>query len=272
MLIDEQFSFDEVQGFKFGYSPLGRPSMFSHVYFVDGLLIDTGHRTIQKSLLNRTKGFEIKQVFITHHHEDHTGNLPAVLEQKGVQAFSSLLCSEMMKDPPSISFAQKLTWGDRPAFEKLIPLEKQLETENHQFQIIPIPGHAVDMVALYEPEKKWLFSADLFISSYIGYILENESIHDQINSIKAVLELDFEAMFCAHNPQLKNPKKKLRKKLTFLEESFESVSSLYEKGMTAELIFKELKWKENWSVRILSGGHLSRLNLVKSIIRDIESN
>ena len=136
----------------------------------------------------------------------------------------------MMKAPPKLSFIQKITWGDRPAQEDLIPINGSLETKRFRFDIIPIPGHAADMVALYEPNRRWLFSADLYLNSYIDYFLTDESIADQIASTKKILALDFKELFCSHKPQLTNGKQQLTKKLNFLESFYHEVSLLYDKG------------------------------------------
>jgi len=74
------------------------------------------------------------------------------------------------------------------------------------------------MVGLYEPNKRWLFSADLYVNSYFAYFLRNENIYQQIESIKKLLALDFDAIICSHNPQLANGKLQLEKKLKFLED------------------------------------------------------
>lgn len=271
MTIIETFDFEEIKGFKFGYSPFGKPKLYSHIYFIDGLMIDTGHTKMASKIFNHVKDLPVKQIFITHHHEDHSGNIARMQGHFNCPIYASKLCSEMMKSPPSISFAQKMSWGNRPAYKKIIPQSDFLETENYKFEIIPIPGHAVDMVALYEPKRKWLFSSDLYVNSYIAYFLENESTSEQIKSIKRTLELDFDVLLCGHNPQFKNGKAKLKKKLLFLEKFFELVSNLYEKNYSAEQIFKELKLKEFWYVRMMSNGHLSKMNMVKSVIRDIEN-
>ena len=221
MLLSETFQYEEVTGFKFGYKLFGRPKMIAHIYFVDGLLIDTGQSKVRKKVLSKTRELDIEQIFITHHHEDHSGNIPAIREQHNCRVFGSVACSRMMKNPPALSFAQKLTWGSRGPYHHIVELEGQLKTKQYSFEIIPIPGHASDMVALYEPDRQWLFSADLFINTYIGYFIENESVADQIESTKKVLQLDFKVMFCGHNPQFENPKQPLTKKLEFLESSFE---------------------------------------------------
>ena len=264
------FRYEDVEGFRFGYSPIGKPKLLVYIYFVDGLLIDTGQRHMQKDIIKTVKSLPVDQIFITHHHEDHTGNITELQNHFNCPILSSKLCSEIMEAPPKISFAQKMVWGDRPAYKGLEVRENSITTNQFQFEIIPIPGHAPDMVALYEPNKKWLFSADLFINTYIAYFLENESIVDQINSIKTVLKLDFEVMFCAHKPILENSKAKLNKKLNFLLDFYEQVVDLHQKGFLPKQIFKKLQLKEDWFTRILSSGALSKMNMVKSVIRDFE--
>ncbi len=265
----EKFEFENVHYFRFGHSPIGKPILYTYIYFVDGLLIDTGQSHAKKEILRTVAELNVGQLFITHHHEDHSGNIEAIKAKFGCSVSASALCCEIMKDPPPISFAQKLVWGSRPSNCDLVPIVSDyLETPNHRFTIIPIPGHASDMVALYEPEEKWLFSADLYINSYIGYFLDNESIVQQIESIKKVLKLDFRVMFCSHSPQLENGRKKLEEKLQFLEGFNHSVVDLYEKGFNEKEIFKALKLKENQFVYLLSGKHLSKRNMVRSAIRD----
>ena len=270
MVVREKLKYEDVLGFKYGYTPIGKPFLNTYIYFIDGLLIDTGQSNARQKIISDTNQLAIDQIFITHYHEDHTGNIKAIAKQHQCSVYGSKICSELMKNPPKISFAQKLGWGNRPNYNEIISQEKEIKTDRYTFQTISIPGHAADMIALYEPEKKWLFSADLFINSYISYFLYNESIMDQIISIKKILKLDFKVMFCSHNPQLTEPKEKLKKKLSYLENTFEDVQSLYCKGYSKDQIFKILKMKENWLVKTLSLGQLSKLNMVQSIIRDIE--
>ena len=92
----------------------------------------------------------------------------------------------------------------------------------------------------------------------------------QIQSIRSILALDFKVLFCSHKPQLNNGKQLLKEKLLFLESFFENVSRLFEKGYSINEIFQSLKLREYWMIRLLSGGNLSKLNMVKSVIRDLE--
>lgn len=268
MKVIDSFKFEEVQGYKFGKSLSGIPKLCSHIYFIDGLLIDTGHIRMGDDILDTLKDLPVDQIFITHHHEDHSGNIKALQEHFDCPVYGSQLCSDMMKEPPSISLSQKMTWGDRPANDKIKPINGSINTAKHKFDIINVPGHARDMVVLYESDKKWLFSADLYVNSYIGYFLRDESITQQIESIKKVLALDFDVLLCGHNPQFKDGKTKLKKKLVFLESFKDNVLTVYKKGKKPEDIFKHLALKEFWVVKLISGGALSKMNMVKSVIRD----
>ena len=265
------FEYEGVRYFKFGYSRFGKPALFVYVYYIDGLLIDTGQPNMRKHILGTLSDLPVDQVFITHHHEDHTGNIDAVQRQFNCPVYASSRCCEIMKAPPPPSLPQILVWGRRPAYADLLPLDNELRTTNHAFELIPVPGHAEDMVVLYEPDRKWLFSADLFVHTRVGYVLKNERILVQIKSIKKVLELNFEVLFCSHNPQLTNGREKLSQKLDFLEEFSEKVIPLHTKGYSPEAIVKRLKLKEYHWIRFLSLGQLSKVNMVRSVMRDYEN-
>lgn len=186
MKIVDSFQHEEVVGFKFGYVPFGKPKMFAHLYFIDGLLIDAGQSRMKDSVLSELKDYQIDKIFLSHHHEDHTGNVESIRSMANCKVYGSKLCSDMMKDPPGISPAQKMVWGDRDSVDYIEPVADYIDTPNYRFELIPIPGHAPDMVALYERSKRWLFSSDLYVSSYIGYMLPDENLMEQIESIDRV--------------------------------------------------------------------------------------
>ena len=268
MLIKDHFSYQQVQAFRFGYHPFSQPTMFVHCFLVDGLLIDTGQSRAQQAVLAALAQHPVEQIFITHHHEDHTGNLSALRIQFNCPAYSSAHCAEIMQHPPAISLAQKMVWGDRPRDTALTPVQHQLETNRFRFELIPIPGHAEDMVALYEPDQGWLFSADLYVYHRIKYFMRSESMLGQIQSLKRVLSLDFDRLFCAHNPQMTGGKEKVRQKLAFFEDFYGQVGDWHMRGYTPKAIFRQMELNEKWFTRILSGGHLSGLNMVRAAVKD----
>lgn len=50
-----------------------------HLYYIDGLLIDTGPSIRRRTLAPVFQSLDIKQVAITHHHEDHAGMAPWIV-------------------------------------------------------------------------------------------------------------------------------------------------------------------------------------------------
>lgn len=264
------FEYQQIKAFKFGYHPFTRPKLHVHIYFVDGLLIDTGQSRMQKDVISNLRHLEVNQIFISHHHEDHSGNIAEIHDLYKCPVFASPRCCELMQSPPKISFAQKMVWGDRPPFKEIRPVPNELKTKNYYFQVIPIPGHAEDMLALYEPNHKWLFSADLYINSYISYFLKDESMRKQMESMRSILKLDFETMFCSHNPKMTGGKAQVKKKLDYFESFFDQVSTYHQKGYGVNQIMKEMELKEQKLIKMLSGGMLSKANMVASAIRDLK--
>lgn len=268
--LKSSFIVDDIIGYRFMSIPYGKPKLFPHIYFVDGLMIDTGQRRMQEEIFKAVKNLKVEQIYITHFHEDHTGNIDKLKSHYNCPVYASELCCEIMKAPPKLGLSRKLLWGGRPANSNLIAKSDKITTNKFEFEIISVPGHSSDMTALYEPNQKWLFSADLFINTHIGYFLKEESISEQISSIKKVLKLDFDVLLCSHNPQLVNGRQKLEQKLFYLLNFELQVSELYVNKFTPKQIFKKLKLKEFYGVKFLSNGELSKLNMIKSVIRDIE--
>jgi len=264
-------NFNEVKAICCGYSPFGKAVLSVNVYFVDGLLIDAGQSLMCKEVLNFTENLPIQQICVTHHHEDHTGNLTSITKQHKVPVYGSLKCKELMKAPPSISLPQKIYWGNRPAFNITAFKNDELKTPNYTFKIVNVPGHSKDMIALYEPSKGWLFSGDLYINDTIRYMLQEENIAQQIKSIKKVLQLSFDTLFCGHNFQPIKGKEKLKNKLKFLEYFYGEACHWHSKGYSPKAILKKMKLIENYAIKIISNGNLSQLNMVKSAIRDIQA-
>ena len=51
MNIVEIEQFGEVEAIRLGYGPIGRPFMSVYLYILDGLVIDTGQRHMQKAVI-----------------------------------------------------------------------------------------------------------------------------------------------------------------------------------------------------------------------------
>ena len=261
--------FGPIESLQMGVGYFGPPPVAVHSFFIDGLLIDTGPPKLTKRLLEWLKTKPLQQAFITHHHEDHSGNVNPVAKQFNIPIYGSLGCSEMVQGKVKTSLPQRLFWG-KPVFtDKVKAYEKRkLSTAKYEFELLSIPGHAEDQMALFESSQGWLFSADAFVSPQIKFFMKNESMVQQINSLKKMVALDFDLLLCCHNPIKKGGKSLLEEKIRYLEAYNASVLYYHEKGQSPRQILKSIGAKERWFQYFFSGGNMCAINMVKAVIRD----
>ena len=149
------------------------PDFSTHVYLLKDkgsswTLIDTGlpgaHAAIFAYLAKiKVEPTAVKHVLLTHLHRDHTGSLKAIAAQTHARTFAHWLEAAFIANdpkydgpgsPPAESFAvdERLKDGDTvDAAGGLIAYHT--------------PGHTPGHTAYYQPERKLLFSGDLFFGS-----------------------------------------------------------------------------------------------------------
>jgi glyoxylase-like metal-dependent hydrolase (beta-lactamase superfamily II) len=270
MNIVKQYTFGEVEAFRLGFSPVGPPLMSVFFYIADGMVIDTGQRNMQKYVLELLKDKNPAQVLLTHHHEDHSGNAAAINRVRHIPVRGHSLTAKKMDAPFRILPYQHYIWG-RTTPVKISPLTPIIETERLRFRPIHTPGHSKDHTVYLEEQNGWLFSGDLYLGDKIKFFRSDERITDQIASLKKVLEFDFESLFCAHRPCIKNGKTHLRNKLDFLEEFYGNILILMQKGFSEKEIIRKTGNGADRKVKWVTMGNASFANMVRSVIRSEES-
>lgn len=261
--------FGPIESIQLGVGYFGPPPVSVYAYSIDGLLIDTGPPILAKEFMAWAKKQTINQTFITHHHEDHSGNVNPLAAATGTPIYGSALCSDLVKGKVHTCLAQKLFWGTPQYTDKVTPIETNfIETNKHHFKLIPIPGHSADQIALYEAEEGWLFSADAFVSPIIKYFMRQESMKQQIASLRKLIALDFDLLLCCHTPLMKGGKDQLIQKLAFFEQYYGQVLHWAKLGDPPQTILKKMGKKERWSGYLLSGGNMAAINMVHSVLRD----
>jgi glyoxylase-like metal-dependent hydrolase (beta-lactamase superfamily II) len=142
-----------------------------------------------------------------------------------------------------------------------------VETPSHYFRVIETPGHCPDHIALYEPERKWLFCGDAFVGGRDKALRLDCNIWQVIDSLKKLASLEVEVLFPGSGTVRHSPNGELREKIDYLEGSGERVLTLHEKGWSRRRIRKELFGPE-LAIAYYTLGHFSGLNLVRSYIED----
>lgn len=268
MRIFKERHFGNVTGYELGWSPVGRPMMTCLCYRVGPLLIDTGMRHMRSAVVNMAGQTGIEAVFLTHYHEDHSGNAGALRTRFGIPVFGSEPAVQKLRRPHKIFPYQHLMWGAAdPVTVDIFPgIWKQA---GFRFESVHTPGHSKDHLVYLEPNHGWLFSGDLYLAHQIKYFRADEHIDEQIGSLKKVLSLDFDALFCAHRPQPVNGKHYIRKKLQYLEDFFGQVAALAKRGMNENQIMRQLHLKEQHLIKWMCFGNVSMKNMVRSVMRSL---
>ena len=202
---------------------------------------------------------------LTHHHRDHSGNATMIGRQHVIPVIAHPLAVEKLRFGFPILPYQRLVWGKAPAVA-ITPLEGSVETNHFTFTPVHTPGHSKDHTVFFEKQCGWLFSGDLYLGERIKFFRADEDLGDRIDSLRKIMALDFDILFCAHNPCLKNGKQNIKNKLQFLEDFYGNVWKLAEKGHTEKAVIKALDPKNDRGIKWLTMGNVSFANMVRSAL------
>jgi glyoxylase-like metal-dependent hydrolase (beta-lactamase superfamily II) len=221
--------------------------------------------------LKVAKQHDINKIILTHHHEDHTGNVAFLMNELNIDAYAHPTAVKIMGKGYRMSPLAKLMNGSvEKAVLKPISTEDRIQTAHYTLEPIYTPGHCDDHYCYYERNKGWLFSGDLYVADKIKYFANYESLLTQIESIKKLVALDFDTLFCSHNPKTHGGKQRLQNKLQFFEDFAGTVTQYYEQGHNARQIFALMGMKENYLNKYITLGGFCAENMVHSVVKDLK--
>ncbi|MBI5552061.1 MAG: MBL fold metallo-hydrolase [Desulfobacterales bacterium] len=255
--------FGDVLGYNSGISLIGPPLMTAWCYLLDGVLIDSGIRHLRPAILGAVREDKPDVILITHHHEDHSGNVAAIRNALGIPAFAHPLTVDKMRAPFKIRPYQHLMWGQTEPVALAVHALVH-EFGKSRFRPIHTPGHSQDHTVYLEENRGYLFSGDLFLGERIKFFRADETMGDQLASLKSVLRLDFDVLFCAHRPLMQNGKQALRNKLDFLENFCATIQALKDQGMSLKAVVRHLDRHEDRLVKWLTLKNACFANMVRS--------
>jgi glyoxylase-like metal-dependent hydrolase (beta-lactamase superfamily II) len=259
----------EIQGVHYWQTArnyFGRNLYITGFYLVDRTLIDCGPPNVLPLLKPLFRDLPLKNVLITHHHEDHTGNLNYLKTTYGITAWAHPKTSSSLDlVVREIPLYRRIVWG-RPEPAEMSTIPAEIETEKRGLQIIETPGHSEDHICLFDPERRWIFTGDLYLSSYLRYLRNDENIYEIMDSLQKLIQLRPVLLFCNHRGPVENAEEALTKKLSFLERLRDEVLGSTEKGISVETI-AATKFKRDVFFRSFSRGELSTVNLLQSFLK-----
>ena len=152
-------------------------------------MVDPGDGDVVLDALRR-RGLELAVILITHHHPDHIGGLPRLLEAyPGVPVYGPR--AEAQKIP---GLTRLLDDGDRVELPEL----------DAAFEVLAVPGHTLGHIAYHEPRARLLFCGDTLFAAGCGRLFEG-SPQQMHASLSRLATLPGEtAVYCAHEYTLSN--------------------------------------------------------------------
>ena len=254
-----------VEGFRVGRFNLGINTTFI-VYRIGDTLIDAGPTNQWRSVKAGLKDHNIRQLLITHHHEDHCGNAQNIANQFGILPYAPELGQEKIRTGYKTPAMQRIIWGSpKPAATQTLTSDLTLSDGS---PIVPVhtPGHAKDLTCIFLPVQKYLFSGDMYLSKSMKYMRSDESLPLLIDGLRKLLALDFEILFCPHNGIVEQGRAALQGKLDNLLKLCEQAQELHQTNLSVPQITEQLLGPEDMLAKI-SKGNFCKANLIREALK-----
>jgi hydroxyacylglutathione hydrolase len=153
---------------------------------INAIVIDPGDASPILAALDAHK-LSLVAILLTHHHADHIGGVPALLQGFKVPVFG-------------------------PQLEKIATVTHPLHEGDHvtipelqlNLSVLDVPGHTRGHIAYVAPEQRWLFCGDTLFAGGCGRLFEG-SPAQMATSLAKLAELpDNTEVYCAHEYTLAN--------------------------------------------------------------------
>ena len=167
----------------------------------------------------------IEDIFITHHHKDHTSGVKGILN-----AFPEVNIHSPSAQIENTRFV--LRDGD------------EVNSCLNTFRIIKTPGHTLDHIIYYDENNGVLFCGDTLFRLGCGRVFEG-TLNEMFNSLKKINELDKNTIiYCGHEYTISNLnflEKTLKKESAYLTVRNKINDDLNSKGKSVPFLLEDEK-------------------------------
>jgi hydroxyacylglutathione hydrolase len=136
-----------------------------------------------------SNGLALTAILLTHHHADHIGGVPRLLEHSQVPVFGP-------RHDGIAAVTHPLGEGDRVTVPGLAL----------ELSVLDVPGHTSGHIAYFRdtPEDPWLFCGDTLFGAGCGRLFEGTPAQMADSLAKLAALPDDTLVFCAHEYTLSN--------------------------------------------------------------------
>jgi glyoxylase-like metal-dependent hydrolase (beta-lactamase superfamily II) len=294
-LLDGKLTILFLNGFLPNTVPLLFGELFTTVLY-DGVAVDPGSPKMRRSLQRHLRQLKptITKIVATHAHEEHVGSLNWLSELTGAPIYVSEMTARFMTPFKKLPWVRATIIGQPPNLrEPYQLLGDSLETDSRRLRVIATPGHCDDHVVLYDSNEKLLLAGDAFMGSYFATPNPDVDSRQWLASLERLLELDIEILVEGHGhihtlrsdiPDIpgvvvrEDPKVAISQKLDFLRWVRDQIEAGFREQLPVRVIEAScFPWgsRTSWEscatdecIRLLSLGHFSRTELVRSFVRN----
>jgi hydroxyacylglutathione hydrolase len=262
----------------------------------DGVAIDPGstrmRRALERQLKRLTRG-AVHSVTATHHHEEHSCNLNWLAARLSVPLYLGADTSRALQPPAQLPRIRRWMIGQPPPVEpQFTILGTRMPSRTGELEVMATPGHCQDHIVFYDRSEKLLLAGDTFMGVYFSAPNPDVDSLQWIATLRRFLDLDIEILVEGHGfihtlrpdvpdvPGLvirRRPRDEILEKLHFFEWLREQIESGLREGLPLRAVEvscfpwgRAFAWEQfatDELARLLSVGHWSRTELVRSFVR-----
>ena len=230
-------------------------------YLLDGVLVDTGFTHARTAMLEAVEVLRPRGAVVTHSHEDHAGNVPA-LAATGLPMVMDAACEAELRAHPAIRLYRRVVWGRMPALSQAIePFDPA------PLAVLAAPGHSADHLVVWDAERRILVSGDLFLGVKVRIAHDHESPRTLVKTLRQVAALEPRLLLDAHRGVVRDGAAQLRAKADWTEETIAAIEGLAAEGLGVREIVRRLLDGESL-VGWVSGGEYSRAGFVRAVLHE----
>ena len=230
----------------------GHPIMWAIAYLIKDTLFDAGCANALEDIERFAAKTEVNKIYVSHAHEDHYGGCSAFVPRSKIYAMEPDI--QIIKNPPTIPEFFDFVWGQPKPVAEVEKMPSYFTIGDLEFEVVPLPGHGQQMVGFYEPNRKWLFSADAVpVPSRKIIGMPDENIPLMVETLEKILEMDIEIIFDAHRGPVTSPKEHVQVRVDFLNDIRVKVLKLHEEGKSIPEIQESLELSGPWYLEMTQG-------------------